>query len=92
MNNSLINEQQEMATVNMAVAFDYLEFLLSNPAACQEIPDGATVIIPTGIRWVDEENQLLAKEVECSGGVVYHVPELGKSDWVKEAAGKLSHF
>ncbi|MGK7899967.1 MAG: hypothetical protein AB4352_00880 [Hormoscilla sp.] len=92
MNNSLINEQQEMATVNMEVAFDYLEFLLENPAACQEIPDGATVIIPTGVRWVDEENQLLAKEVESSGGVVYHVPELGKSDRVKEAAGKLSHF
>jgi hypothetical protein len=68
------NEQrQRMAVANLTSAFDYLDFLLENPDAIQEIPDGATVILPTGDSWVDEQNSQIAAQIECSGEIIYQV-------------------
>ncbi|WP_449420856.1 hypothetical protein [Phormidium nigroviride] len=73
----LTNEQQQqMAVANMAVAFDYLDFLLENPNALEEIPDSATVIIHTEDTWVNEQNNQIAVQVQQSGGTVYHVQKL----------------
>ena len=73
----LMNEQQEqMAVANMAVAFDYLDFLLENSNALEEIPDSATVIIHTEDTWVNEQNNQIAVQVQQSGGTVYHVQKL----------------
>ncbi|MBD1908211.1 hypothetical protein NDI37_11805 [Funiculus sociatus GB2-A5] len=77
---NLTNEQrQQMATANIAVAFDYLDFLLENPEALEEIPDGATVILSTGDSWVDEQNNQIAVQVECAGETIHHVQELVRS-------------
>ena len=77
---SLMNEQQQqMAVANMAVAFDYLDFLLENPKGLEEIPDNAIVIIPTEEVWVDEENNQIAAQVQRLGGTVHHVQKLVKS-------------
>lgn len=74
---SLTNEQQQqMAVANMAVAFDYLDFLLENPKSLEEIPDSATVIIPTEDSWVNEQNNQIAAQVQKSGGTVHHVQKL----------------
>ena len=76
----LTNEQrQQMATANIAVAFDYLDFLLENPEALEEIPDGATVILPTGDSWVDEQNNQIAVQVERAGETIHHVEGLVRS-------------
>jgi hypothetical protein len=73
----LTNEQQQqMAVANMAVAFDYLDFLLENPNALEEIPDSATVIIPTEDTWVNEQNNQIVAQVQKSGGNVYYVQKL----------------
>lgn len=76
------NKQQEIAAVNIDTAFNYLEFLLDNPDAAEKIPDGATVIVPTGVQWVDEQNQQIGDRVKRSGGIVYLVESFLKR-WQK---------
>lgn len=77
---NLTNDQrQQMADANIAVAFDYLDFLLENPEALEKIPDGATVILPTGDSWVDEQNNQIAAQVEHTGGTIYQVQHLIRS-------------
>jgi hypothetical protein len=74
----LTEEQRyRMAEANIDSAFEYLDFLLENPDALQEIPDGSTVILPTSEPWVDEQNNKIARHIEESGETVYRVQSFG---------------
>ena len=74
----LTEEQRDrMAEANIDSAFEYLDCLLENPDALQEIPNGATVILPTSDPWVDEQNNEIARHIEESGETVYRVQSFG---------------
>lgn len=69
-------EHKHLTTANINAAFDHLEFLLDHPEEIEKIPNGAVVFSQTGDAWVDEQNEVLAKESEANGETVYHVPAL----------------
>ncbi|AFY62804.1 hypothetical protein [Synechococcus sp. PCC 6312] len=69
-------ETRRLVSSNINAGFDFLEFLLDHPEEIEKIPDGSTVIIPTGDAWVDEQNKVLAEQAQANGETVYRVPAL----------------